>query len=391
MEPIPIGNGRYLLSSTEFTVVLRQDLSLEKVYLWVRDKAVDITQFVKGYKLELHNISIDLSRWVELGIALTCRIAPDIETYAAMAREWGLDVINGAKLVIAFSGGKDSSVNCLVLRKLSDSLNLDLRVVYVHMPFLEPEAYIDEANRIASRIGLDIEVLEPHRNVVLRYLKEQGLPYRRMRWCTYLKTWPMRRYMKSVGARYVAIGDRMWETFKRFRRLLPLVERRKLVRKRTVYVVCPLTLLDVVSACRSMEAVHRGYLEGFSRVSCLYCPYKSAYELRLRPSYSVEDPGLIEDMLRLEWRRWYREYVAWQDFVDEHLWRYTPRTASMFVSIKSVVDRLADKYGLEMRCASDFAEWYRHLWIQGVQDIEVVDIDTLLQLGKDMAKRFEKI
>ncbi len=371
LVPIP-SSGAFVASATEFTTIFDSSGRPTKVFLWVGSRAFDVTSLFeeRGWRIDVEGFIVDLWQWFERGVPAAFRVARSIDEYAHRVLGWGLERVRGRNLLIAFSGGKDSTASVLVARKALDASKLF--VVYIHMPFLEPVKCFDEARHIARLLGVELEVLEPSRRVVLRYLMNEGLPYRGRRWCTYLKTRPMRVFAKSRGVEYAVVGDRIWETVKRFRRLAPLVLSKNIVKKRTVYLVAPLTIIDVVNACRSIGYVHRHYLEGATRVSCIFCPYKSAYELRLDLG-EVEDPGLIDDVLRREWRRWYRDRVDLETFVEEHLWRYKPRNAEMFAKLKSYVLRLADREGFEEWKVDDFAKLFRSVWVEDLSTYVVKD------------------
>ena len=155
----------------------------------------------------------------------------------------------------------------------------------------------------------------------------------------------------------------MKEARKRFSRLWRLIiNKKKLVKGRDVYLVALLTIIDVASIVRSLGLIHPHYLIGSSRVSCIYCPYKSAYELRLKLG-KVEDEGLIEDILRYEWRRWYRDLINdFNIFFNEHLWRYVPRVAHMFLKLKETILKFSDRYSFEEVDVTTIRNYYRLFW-----------------------------
>ena len=74
--------------------------------------------------------------------------------------------------------------------------------------------------------------------------------------------------------------------------------------------------MDVVKVCKEFQLVNPQYLDGFTRVSCVFCPYKTLYELNLEKIDKVDDPGFIESILRRSYDRWYRGEVKFEDFIN---------------------------------------------------------------------------
>jgi len=331
--------------------------------------------------VEVGRWRLDLVQWFEPGIPAVYgalyRGSPMIEEVVKVLGPR----LRGRTVVISFSGGKDSVAAAHVVSKICERWGLRAYAVYIHMPYLEPPAFIDEARRVASRLGLDLVVSEPPRRLVRRYLIEEGLPFRRSRWCTYLKTRRLREVARALGARYIVVGDRMWENVKRFRRLRPLVERMTLVKKGIVYPVAWATLLDTVSLARSLGCVHTAYLRGWSRVSCTLCPYKSLHEL-VNELDRLEDPGLIEHVLRLEWRRWYRDQgIELRDFVEEALWRLAPRPARAMLAAKEVVSERGER----VMSLADAGSALTSLWRGFVEPIPIDPRGASTELWRRLA------
>jgi len=379
VELIPIDSDMFIGSATEFTVVFNRFGIPRKVFLWVGDRAIDIASLLdRNYTLIFDNYRVSLWQWFEQGIPTPYRFFRDIDSYIDTIISWGLEKIRSEKVLVSFSGGKDSTVSLIASLKLVDRLGIDVKPIYIHMPYLEPLENVSIAIDIAKKLGIELEVREPKKRIVREYLYREGLPFRGNRWCTYLKTRPMRDFCKSMGIRYNVVGDRIWETVKRFRRLALKVLNRRLVKKRDIYLVAPLTIIDIASIIRPFSTVHRHYLLGASRVACIFCPYKSAYELRLDLG-RVEDPGLIDSILRIEWRKWYRDHIDLESFVSEHLWRYKPRVAEIFLKLKNYIEKKAIELGLEEIKVNTIANMYRKIWTSDLSTYPIEDIDKVIR------------
>jgi len=171
----------------------------------------------------------------------------------------------------------------------------------------------------------------------------------------------MREYKRQHNINFIIIGDRLWETIKRLKKLTPLILKRNLIRRREVYLTAPLTILDVSTIARDAGIIHSDYLVGATRVSCIFCPYKACFEFKLNLE-EVENPGLIDDILRLEWRKWYKGYVDFNSLLKYNLWRYVPKVARMFHKAKSYLMKIADHEGLKRIKVDDIVKKHRALW-----------------------------
>ena len=296
------------------------------------------------YELPSQRITIgstvfDPSTWFEPGPLANFSIYSDVDDAAKYVTRVLGDRLRGKRIGISFSGGKDSVTLAAVLKKVCEHVGCELYAIYIHMPFIEPVRYVKEVERIAKAVGVELTYGEPPRKIVAKYLIREGLPYRRARWCTYLKTRRLRQVaFNELKCNYVAIGDRIWENLKRFSRLSRLVLQEKLSSKKAIYPIAPATLCDTIGIARSLNALHVAYVEGCLRVSCLMCPYKSVIELsRYSIDNELEDPGFIHWILKREWRKWYADKgIAYEDFVGEALWRFVPKVAKMFLEVKKV-------------------------------------------------------
>ncbi|NPA97199.1 MAG: phosphoadenosine phosphosulfate reductase family protein [Crenarchaeota archaeon] len=300
--------------------------------------------------LSASGVSFDPMKWFEPGPLANFSIFSSLDEAVDYVAGIIGDKIRGKRIAVSFSGGKDSVALTAVLKEVCDRVGCEIYVIYIHMPFIEPRRFAEEAMRIGKKLGVDVVYGEPPRRLVKMYLVREGLPYRRARWCTYLKTRKLKNIaVNELGCDYIAVGDRIWENLKRFSRLAPVVIRRKLSVKKLLYPIAPATLCDVVNMATSLSAIHVAYREGCIRVSCLLCPYKSIVELS---SYSIdkelEDPGLVYSVLKMEWRRWYSDRgIEYSEFAEEALWRFVPSVAKLFLNVKKAVGREDSEYSCE--------------------------------------------
>ncbi len=381
MEPLYAG-GKLVVSSSEFTALLNTRGGPEAVYLWSGGVAYEVSSLLHDGVIRLPSgLVLNPQQWLEYPSPQLFRVVDSLEEYLEWARP-RLEPLRGQRLLVAYSGGKDSRLVLSILSALEDMLGFRLSLVYVHVPYLEPEKLVWEALGYAERLGYTVTVLEPPRRIVEAYLRREGLPYRGYRWCTYLKTRPMRDYAKAIGARILVVGDRVWEAGKRMRRMAGMLLEGRLYRKGVAYPVALLTVHDTIALTRRLGAVHPAYLEGYARVSCSLCPYKSAYELSLGLG-ELEDPGLIEEVLRMEWRRWYQDRVDYETFVEEHLWRYQPQAARVFAEAKKLVEKVHKEKGLPVLTLEEARRMHTWEWMASTKELE----ERLPKLGIEEALR----
>lgn len=235
--------------------------------------------------------------------------------------------LEGRKVMVDFSGGKDSTLNLLFLKQLSEIVSFRIFPIYVHVPYLEPPENVDYAERIAGKMGYDLEVVEPNRRQVLFFLFRHGLPRRGQRWCTYMKMRALREARKRVSPDYEARAERVAESGKRAEKLSKAYARTAFLSGTSLNLVYDLGIEQIASILQEHELVHPHYLDGLPRVSCSLCPYRSLYELELSSKYRLEDEGLIEDVAFSLYRRFYSVRVSWEEFWAYRLWRFSPSVA----------------------------------------------------------------
>ncbi len=348
----------------DFVEIMRE--SSVEYYLWRGEYGVRLSP----------EFSHCLEVWYEPGLGVFGYAAPDFEEYVDLVARGLADVIRGKTAVVNFSGGKDSVVSLAILAAVRERVDFRLYAAYVHMPFLEPPSCLDFAERAAERLGVELISVEAERRRVKTYLERQGLPKKGRRWCTYLKIRGLREARKSVSADFEAKGDRLVEAGKRLRRMYHFLRKRVFVDGSKVNVAYPLTILDVVRITRELGLVHPQYLAGIPRVSCKYCPYKSLYELYASEDFEVEDEGYVEYIARREYQKYYEPLMSWDDFWEQHLWRFSPTAASLLARFKS---EHPEGPCLELEQA---IEMFRSVWIEPLPELERLTLEDLERMAK---------
>lgn len=362
------GEVRYLVaSSTEFTLLTTPDLCTAHTYLWYSDSARRLRDLV----LTFEEFRVEVPQWLDLTPSTTYYTVEDLSEYVRYLAQLLRDKLEGKTVLLSYSGGKDSTAALITLTHLTQYLNLRLKVLYVHIPYLESEENIEFVEEVARRLSIEIEVREPPRKLFRKYLERYGLPYRRNRWCTYFKVRILREFRREVRPDYEVKGDRITECRKRYVRLLKYLERQLYLSGREFRPTYTFTLLDVVRICREHNLVHPDYLRGLPRVSCTYCPYKAVQEFWY--SAPVEDPGYIESVLRREYYRWYVDYVEYEDFTTYSLWRYVPKVAKMFTRLRTNAPVTTPHLTL-----TQVQEYYRSTWVRPLPETKYVDLHQYL-------------
>ena len=359
------GGIRLVSSSMDITRVIEYDSGVSRWYVWLDTVAGDVTPHVKSGVLKLGEISINLQQWLGESPWIYCKLLEDPEEYTEYLRKVIGERIAKKKILLSYSGGKDSTAALILLLKLLEKVDFHLYVVYTHMPFLEPEGNIKFVEVVSRRLSVPITIISPPKRIVRKHLYKEGLPYRRSRWCTYLKTKPIEKYFKENDLDIRVIGDRLWEAPKRFCRLLSGLYGEGLLRGKKLFIIAPLTIIDVASVVKQHGLVHPDYLRGITRVSCYYCPYKSVFEMYLAKP-NVEDEGLIHEVLKREWSKWYEKYIALEDFIRYHLWRYVPTLAKLILQVKVHAANSASRLTLDQ-----IKEYNTYMWLHEVPAVRV--------------------
>ncbi len=354
--------------SAEATVYYRYDVEsgehrVERIIFWLDvDTGVDVTGLVgKTGFLHIGDVRLPLRLWLLSAPYVHAYTFTTLEEHVErVARSVGRE-LRGRRVVLGYSGGKDSTAALLVLLRLVERLGIKLDVMYIHMPFIESPRNVRFVEEVARRLGINIEIVEAPRKKMKSYLLWRGLPRRGDRWCTFFKVKPMREYRKRHRGALEVVADRIMEAPKRLEKLAAPAARHEYLSGRKFRPTFLMTLLDVVKVVRDAGLVHPAYLDGLPRVACTLCPFKALHEFRIVEE--LEDPGLIETVLRKEHRKWYSE-IPWEDFTRHHLWRYPRREALQVYRAKTILESMLEKGELETVRAAEVEEGYRSLWVK---------------------------
>ncbi|MET1101749.1 MAG: phosphoadenosine phosphosulfate reductase family protein [Pyrodictiaceae archaeon] len=394
--PIIASNGSitgYVTSGGEFTALFDKNGARLGTYMWLsHERAIRVDEFVKKGFLIVGNYIIDVEKLLEdIPWPLIYVSGKSVDEYIEWVKRSIGNILNGKKVLVNFSGGKDSLSALYVLAKLSEVVDgLKIYAAYVHVSFLEPTRNIEFVSKAAEKLGAELILLEADRSLVKKRLLEDGLPYRGWRWCTYLKLKPIKILKRRFEHDFIADGDRMTEAFKRFKRLYQMSPKKpRLITGNRIRPIYVLTLLDVIKITRSSGLIHPDYLEGLPRVACLLCPYIVPHELASLDLNKLEDPGLAEHALRKSYDRDYRDLgIPWEDFMEQHLWRHNPRTAYILWRVKRILER----HELEEINAKDVNNMYKSIWLNPLPRArEVRPDEATTYLSQAIAPAFEKL
>ncbi len=370
----------FIASHCDFTcTVTDSDFTRLHVFAWFGDFAVDVTDVFQecGGVARFSGYVLDIGQWFENIVIAPFYVVEDLDEYVKFLASIVGAKIRDKSIVLSFSGGKDSTAALIVLSKLQEYVPFKLHVCYTYLPYLENVKTLDYVSEVSNKLGVHIEVLSPPRNIVRKYLAKEGLPYRRARWCTYLKVRPLRDYAKKNNIELRVVGDRLTECEKRWKKLLEAAVKQEFLKGKEFRPTYVLTLLDVVKICREHELIHPLYLRGLSRVSCVFCPYKTLYELKLETIDEVEDPGFIETILRRSWLKWYYDTVSYEDFTELHLWRYVPNVAKMFVEFRKFIKK---KTGIKDKLPKEeVSKKYRTIWTEPLPKLQKINIEDIVR------------
>jgi 3'-phosphoadenosine 5'-phosphosulfate sulfotransferase (PAPS reductase)/FAD synthetase len=336
-----------------------------KYYLWMSSEvAYEVTSLLdKSARIEVKESNVEgfipLGSWLLSPPYVHARAVPDVDEYARMlAKTVGRD-LQGRRVLLGFSGGKDSMAALLVLLKLLEYVDFKLHVMYVHIPFLESPRSVEFVERVASKLGIDIDIRTAPRREMKSLLKWKGLPRRGYRYCTVYKAKPMRQLRKEDPRLIEVIGDRLTESPKRMERLSKAAAYRVVLVGRKFRPTFFFTLLDVVDIVKKSGLIHPDYLDGLPRVACTICPYKSLHEFHKLPP--LEDEELIEKVMEKTWKKWY-SWTSFELFKQHHLWRYPTRLAKAILNAKLAIKPYTSTF--EELDADWVEEAYKRIWVE---------------------------
>ncbi len=226
------------------------------------------------------------------------------------------------KGIISFSGGKDSLLALHLLVEAESNSD----VLHVSIENGDPPQLTDYVQDIASRLGIHIEILEARWSVTEKYLRELGMPTRGNRWCTpLLKFVNMLRYIKDrYGIHSVVsyVGSRKSETLKRSIRPATYLDSEAGLLTHAVCYKFPKLLEYLYLWYYAKLPLFRDYMIGMERVSCVICPFKSCYELKLGEQHYPEQFSAWRPYIEKTLRAIVRNERYLKQAYRIHLWRF---------------------------------------------------------------------
>jgi len=249
-----------------------------------------------------------------------------IETLVEKSRraiEW-LEKGLGRRGFLAFSGGKDSMLAALILSEVGSNFV----AVYTHIEHGDPPHIIEEVESFLGSLGVETLLIEKRWREVEDLIKRFGPPCRGYRWCTHvLKLRPQLQMAKRLFGRDWVVnytGSRMFETPRRSLKPPTHVDAESGIVVHSVPYKWPRLLEYLALEYRYRASLPREYLIGFERRSCVACPYKTLYELRLSRELYPQDFDAWMPHLRELCRETCRDV---ERCLELHLWRFaaTPR------------------------------------------------------------------
>ncbi len=177
------------------------------------------------------------------------------------------------RVVVSFSGGKDSLVILHLATEYYGAENVDAIYVDTGVDFPDTRKYVE---KISSTLGVNVHTVYAP---VKDYIASRGLPTKTNRWCTLLKTAAFKKKLKEITEKYrkvlVIVGDRDVESEARARK--PPVRKRK-----TYLEAAPIkqwsTLMVQLYIWYHNLPENPMYINGFYRLGCYICPALTSLE-----------------------------------------------------------------------------------------------------------------
>jgi len=385
-EYIPVVNKKgeiikYISVGSDFFALLN-DSEMVNIYFWAeKDKAYLINPLIDStYHITFNSYTIYLLNFLDLTPTLFGYVAYDVDEYVDFLMSQIYEYIKNKKILLSYSGGKDSNASLIILKKLQELIDFDLYVVYVHMPFLDSEKSIDEARNIINRIGFDLIVLEADRELIQKRIEEERLPYRGFRWCTYQKIKPLRKFKKENDIDYEVINDRAFETFKRLESFVAYAMQRRFISGKKFRPIYPLTFLDIVKINREYKLVHPDYLNANTRVSCALCPYRSLLEINHINMTKIAGDHRLYNILRRLYQTYYSNYVTYDYYISYGMWRYGRHQTEQIIKFRNFILNSSDTHGENHTLSKkEVLKYLKSPWINPLPDAKRYDVDSALK------------
>ncbi|HIP66010.1 MAG TPA: hypothetical protein EYH08_05775 [Pyrodictium sp.] len=398
MERYPVISSKgeivaWIVSGGDFTALYNREGKLEKLVLWMdSEHGVNVIEYYdeKTRTLRVGDVVVTVWRHIDDVPWPPVYTIGSVDEYVEWLAEKLLNEgIKPGKVVVNYSGGKDSLAALYVLAEAGRKIGLEVYAAYVYVWPLEPKYSARFAECSARKLGVEILCLETDRDFMASRLKNAGLPYRGVRWCTYQKLKPLKKKRKEFKPDYVAQGERLLEAWKRFKRLYHMSRTPRILTGSMIRPVYPLTLLDIAKIVRRTGLIHPDYLLGYPRVACLMCPYRALHEFPPNWLKHLPDPGLVEEVLKITYRlRGYADKgIPYQDYLEQHLWRYNVEEAATLYRAKKMLPKNLEEVKVDV-----VEDMYRSLWLNPLPRAPVIGVEKSIEILGGYAKpHFDKL
>lgn len=366
------------------------------VFFFLDDAAVKINSLIKNGFIEVNNHRINLFKVLDLTPSFFGKVIDYLDEYVSFLHQALRRHLNNKKIIVWYSGGKDSTASLIIILKLSELINFKPYFVYLHVPLLDGQRNLRFVERVERQLSIDIIYDGLRKEKMLDLVKRRGLPFRGYRWCTYhAKIKIMRRIKRALGVDFEVRSERMFESQKRLKSLREYVKQKMFVSGSQFKPIYPLTVLDVVAICKEYNLIHPDYMIGCTRVSCSLCPYRSIVEIK-KTFRDVEDQHIVDSILKATHRKWYSK-IYFDIYQKYYLWRFSPRFVEEILLLKEAASKLSAER-LSSRNISNMLSWiwknkisapiisFREIYhyIMGAQysDLQILNLELQLNFSE---------
>jgi len=350
------------------------------IFFMLGEKAKKINPLIQDKFIRINEHSVSLYKILDLTPGFYGCAINSVEDYIDLLYKSLKDYLKNKKIVVWYSGGKDSTSLLVVILKLSELIRFKPYFVYLHVPYLDGQRNIKFVEKVEKKLSIDIIYDSIEKNKMLDLIKKRGLPFRGYRWCTYhAKIKIMRKIKRSLGVDLEARSERATESQKRFKSLKEYAKQRMFISGTQFKPIYPLTILDVVRICKEYNLIHPDYFLGCTRVSCSLCPYRSILEIKSTFS-DVEDHHFIDSILKEMYEKWYNT-ISLEIYNSYYLWRFSPGLAKEIILLKTAAEKLSTEQILSDNIL-DMTSW---IWKNKI-DAPVLGLEKIYNyiLGKKL-------
>jgi len=228
------------------------------------------------------------------------------------------------RVVVQFSGGKDSTVALNWTRGVCERLNKPLTALFVETGAEFPDLTA-HVIRICERLGVELVLLQPRENILAHYMAKREWPNSIFRDCLHkFINDPVNRYLRQFENEKVICvrGGRSDQKTS--------VSKSDIYQEvhdgnRVIKLLNPFFNIDKAEYEKALEQVKpllwRGYELGFIRSACWMCPFQKIEQWE---SLKQHYPMLWEEMRRLSQELEYKEFEGdstrrrFRDYWDAH-------------------------------------------------------------------------